>query len=239
LRSIEDGNAMSWSCDQIEAQLSDYLEASLPAEAQAQFAAHIASCSRCAPLAQRVGSMLRAIHALEPLPVPPQLIRSILERTSGAQTSSRAWRAWFGWTRWLLTPRFAYGALTVFLTLTVISQALGVRLHRPTLADLNPVNIYRAADRQAHLLYARSSKFVADLRVVYEIQSRLAPATTPAPPPDTAPSGGSKGNGHSKATPPTPQQDNRIAASPFPLTRVASILLIAPLRLAATTRSPR
>jgi TFIIF-interacting CTD phosphatase-like protein len=53
--------------------------------------------------------------------------------------------------------------------------------------------IARNADRQAHLVFARSAKFVSDLRVVYEIQTRLrqdnnelptsnedtVPATTP------------------------------------------------------------
>jgi len=35
------------------------------------------------------------------------------------------------------------------------------------------VNVYRNTDRQAHLAYARSTKYFSDLRVVYEIQSKL------------------------------------------------------------------
>ena len=42
-------------------------------------------------------------------------------------------------------------------------------------ADFNPISIARSANRTAHLIYARSVKFVNDLRVVYEIQSRLQP----------------------------------------------------------------
>jgi hypothetical protein len=46
-------------------------------------------------------------------------------------------------------------------------------LRKPKLADLRPAAIYQSADRQAHLVFARSVKYVSDLRVVYEIQSRL------------------------------------------------------------------
>ena len=88
----------------------------------------------------------------------------------------------------MLQPRFAYGALTVLVTLGVVSQALGIQWRTPTLADLNPVHLYRTADRKAHLVYATGSKFVGDLRVVYEIQSRLPPEPdTPPPKPPAAP----------------------------------------------------
>ncbi len=55
-----------------------------------------------------------------------------------------------------------------------------------------PARLYRNADRQAHLVYARGARYVNDLRVVYEIQSRLRPeGEIPAAPekaaPDSAP----------------------------------------------------
>jgi hypothetical protein len=65
----------------------------------------------------------------------------------------------------------------------------GVKPSKLKKADLSPANVLHSANRQAHLTYARSVKFVNDLRVVYEIQSKLqpepeaAPANTPAPSP--------------------------------------------------------
>jgi hypothetical protein len=41
------------------------------------------------------------------------------------------------------------------------------------LADLRPATIYRRADSSLHLAYGSTVKFVNDLRVVNEIQSRL------------------------------------------------------------------
>src|SRR5260370_8106880 len=61
------------------------------------------------------------------------------------------------------------GAATVIGLLT----ASGFSFRKPKMADLHPATIYRNADRQAHLMYAHSAKFVSDLRVVYEIQTRL------------------------------------------------------------------
>jgi hypothetical protein len=71
------------------------------------------------------------------------------------------------------TIRFAYGALSVAATLIALVTASGFNWNHPKMADLQPTAIYRNADRQVHLVYARSSKFVSDLRVVNEIQSRL------------------------------------------------------------------
>jgi Putative zinc-finger len=224
---------MNWTCEQIEAQLTEYLDGALPTEVETGFDAHVASCAHCAVLVQTVRGMVSAMHALEPLPVPPGLATKILEQTSGIDSAEKNWRSsWFGWTRFFIAPRFAYGVLTVFITIIVISQAFGMKMHRPTIADLSPVNMYRTVNRQAHLMYARSSKFVADLRVVYEIQSRLAPAneneSTPATPANSSPAGA----GHSDKNPDAPRHQNRTSVAPLPQTCVASALMFAQARSA-------
>jgi anti-sigma factor RsiW len=207
-------------------QLTEYLDGALPSEVQAGFDAHVASCPTCAPLVKSVRGMVTAMQGMEMLPVPPRLTTVILEKTSGvAAATPSSWRTWFGWTKFVIAPRFAYGVLTVFITLIVLSQALGPRVHRPTIADLSPVNLYRQANRQAHLLYARSSKFVADLRVVIEIQSRLSPGNE-AQPAQEAPASSSPANGgHSENDRGTPRHENRAASSPFRMTQVASALI--------------
>jgi anti-sigma factor RsiW len=224
---------MTWTCEQIEAQLTEYLDGALPTEVQSGFDAHVASCSRCAALVQTVRGMVSAMRALEPLPVPPGLTTRILEQTTGLAAAEKNWRsAWFGWTRFVFAPKFAYGVLTVFITMIVLSQALGMKMHRPTIADLSPVSIYRTVNRQAHLMYARSSKFVADLRVVYEIQSRLAPANENQPASASPSNGTPAGTGHSEKNPDAPRHQNRISTAQFPVTYVASALMFAPARSA-------
>jgi len=217
---------MNWNCEQIEARLSDYLEGALTPEEAALFVAHSNFCAQCRELVASVRGLIGAMHALEPVAAPVNLMPAILESTLGPRPTAGGWRAWFGWTRVLVQPRFAYGALTVLITLGVVSQALGIRWHMPTVADLSPVNLYRTADRQAHLAYAKGSKFVGDLRVVYEIRSLLPseqestpPKTSPAP--QTAP-------GQSKTPMNSPL--NRAASIENYFTRLACSVWIAPVR---------
>src|SRR5262245_16111936 len=196
---------MAWSCEQIEARLTDYIDRLLDADERSAFDRHISTCPRCAPLVQRVSRLVAELHRLEPLEVPPALIPAILEQTLGPRGKKAGWRALLDWLRPVWQPRFAYGAVSLLVTVAVLFQALGIEWRKPALADLNPVNIYRAADRRAHLIYARGVKFVTDLRVVYEIQSRVRPEAEPPPAPEPKP-----GPGQSEGPPAkSPRQLNR------------------------------
>jgi hypothetical protein len=73
----------------------------------------------------------------------------------------------------LATPKFAYGAGSVVATLFIVLSASGLSWRKPKLTDMNPSTVARNVNRQAHLKYAAAVKYVSDLRVVYEIQSRL------------------------------------------------------------------
>lgn len=169
---------MSWNCVQVEERLSDYLDNTLTESERAEFREHLDSCSRCAPLVAQVSYVTRNLAALELEPAPPLLLSKILDQTLGPR---KAKREWFSWIPVIWQPRFATGVVTVLATLLIIFHATGVRPSSLTLADFNPVNIVHSADRHAHLAFARSVKFVNDLRVVYEIQSRLQPAAGSAP----------------------------------------------------------
>jgi hypothetical protein len=109
------------------------------------------------------------LHKLEPVEPSPQLINSILTATQGPQT----WRNAKRWLRGLQSPRFVYSAVSVAATFIVLFTSLGFSWRKPKLADLAPATVFRKANSHAHLFYAHSVKFVSDLRVVYEIQSRM------------------------------------------------------------------
>jgi anti-sigma factor RsiW len=217
---------MNWNCEQIEASLSDYLEGALTPEEAAKFVAHSSSCAQCQELVASVRGLIGAMHALEPLAAPVNLMPAILNSTIGPRTSPGGWRAWFGWTRVIFKPRFAYGALTVLITVGVVSQALGIQWSMPTVADLNPISLYRNVDRKAHLAYAKGSKFVGDLRVVYEIKSRLEPSEDETP--QKAPAAAPSSPGQSK-TPVTSPLNHAESVENY-LTRLASGVWIAPVR---------
>jgi hypothetical protein len=164
---------MTWTCDLIEARLSDYLEGLLQEPERAAFEAHANSCADCAPLVASVRGLVGEMHAMEELEAPPRLVYSILDNTLGPRETVTGWQGFLNAIRGLATPKFAYGAASVMATLFIVLGASGFSLRKPKLADLRPAAIYQSADRGVHLVRARCVKYVSDLRVVYEIQSRL------------------------------------------------------------------
>ena len=198
---------MNWNCEQTEARLSDYLDGVLHPAEQAAFDLHVNACERCTPLVAGVSRVLGTLHTLAQVEPRPQLFDSILTATLGPQSWRRAKR----WLRGLRSPRFVYSAVSVAATFVVILTASGF-WKKPKLADLNPATIYRKTNSQAHLVYAQSAKFVSDLRVVYEIQTRLNendqnPATREQTTPKNSPD---KQPGHTDNTNPSaPKQQNR------------------------------
>lgn len=199
---------MTWTCEQTEARLSDYLDGLLEPAEQTAFDLHVNTCERCAPLVASVSHALSSLHKLEHLEPSPQLVNSILTATQGPQT----WRNAKRWLRNLQSPRFIYSAASVAATIVVLLTASGFSWRKPKLADLAPATIYRKADQQVHLRYAQTAKFVSDLRVVYEIQSRINeteqnPAMREETIPQTSPK---KDPGQTNNTSPSsPKQQNR------------------------------
>jgi anti-sigma factor RsiW len=203
---------MSWTCEQIEARLSDYLDGALGGTERTAFESHVGECERCAPLVAHVSQLLSSMHSMEQLDAPPRLVYSILDKTLGPRETATGWAAVLGWVRGMASMRFAYGALSVAGAFVILLSAVGFSWRKPKLADLQPTNIYRYADRQAHLVYGKTTKFVNDLRVVSEIQSRLRQdSDLQANPESVAPSSSpEKQPGRTDGSKPaTPRQQNR------------------------------
>jgi len=216
---------MNWTCEQTEARLSDYLDGLFQPAEQSAFNDHVNTCERCAPLVAAVARTLGSLYALEPVDAPAQLESAILTATLGAPN----WRNLRRWLKSLQSPRFVYSMASVAATIVVILAASGFSFRKPKLADLAPGTIYRKTNAQAHLVYAHSVKFVSDLRVVYEIQTRLSendqnPATREQSIPKNSPD---KQPGRTDNTNPSaPKQQNRadeigrnlrVLASEFPI----------------------
>ena len=203
---------MTWTCEQTEARVSEYLDGLLtPAERQ-EFESHSRACPNCVSLVANLSTLVTHLHSLEELETPPRLVYNILDATVGPRESVAGWRGFLESLRALAAPRFVYGAASVMATVLILATAAGFSWRKPRLADLKPATVFRNADRQAHLVYARSSKYVSDMRVVYEIQSRLRQdEAIPASPEETLPSSPSDKNpGRTDESQPSqPKQQNR------------------------------
>jgi hypothetical protein len=170
---------MDWNCTLTEERLSECLEGQLNTDDAAAFEIHARSCARCSELVARMGSLLGQMHAMEMVEEPEALQTKILDATLGPRPKKQGWRRWFAWTPAIWQPRFAIGMATVAACAVIIVQAGGVLPNKFHKANLNPGDVLRNVNRQAHLTYAQGVKFVNGLRVVYEIESRLQPQNPP------------------------------------------------------------
>jgi len=199
---------MTWTCEQTEARLSDYLDGLLQPAEQTAFDLHVNACERCTPLVASVSHVLGTLHTLEQVEPSPHLVNSVLTATLGLQS----WRNAKRWLRGFQSPRFVYGLVSVAATFIVILTASGFSWRKPKLSDLAPATIYRKTNNMAHVAYGRSAKFFSDMRVVYEIQSRLRQDNElPTAPASTAPQSSPNGQpGRTdKTNPSSPRQQNR------------------------------
>jgi anti-sigma factor RsiW len=201
---------MNWTCEQTEQLLTDYLDGLLPADEQRAFELHVSACERCTPLVSRVKLVVESLQTLPEITEPPRLVYRILDATLGPRESVGGWAALLAWLRGLTSPKFAYGLVSLAATFLMIVTVSGsINWKKPRLADLAPSNIYRNTNRQVHLAYARGTKYVSDLRVVYEIQSRLRqendlPTNRESAPESNPQPGRTDGSG-----PASPRQQNR------------------------------
>jgi len=171
---------MNWTCAQTEERLSDYLDNRLDPADVTDLNRHVDGCADCTRLIEQVGTAVQRMRSLAPVEVPPLLVNSILDQTIGPRPAKTGWRGWFAWADFIVQPKFAMGALTCAVTLIILGYAAGLSPSKIKKGDLAPSNVYRAANRQSHLTYGRALKYVNDLKVVYEIQSKLRPEESPA-----------------------------------------------------------
>jgi len=176
-------------CTQFEALLSEALDGTLSEPVLAGFRAHAAVCADCGPMlagAQAGMSWLKSLAEVEP---PRNLVRNILIATSGAEAAAPArqagptspWRDRLRqWTRPLapvfsavLQPRFALSLGMAFFSVTVLLNAAGLHLSSLRSADLRPSAIQENLTRTYNETTARAVKYYENIRLVYEIESRV------------------------------------------------------------------
>jgi len=140
-------------CSRIEQWLSDYMEASLPAEEADKVSKHLEGCQNCSALLQEMQSAIYCCHNYPSLELDPQSIERILLRTSGRpRTRSFKELLQLYIVRPLLTPKLAIGAtlatLFIILMLDLTLPKLSV-----TISSLSSTGIVQLMDRGAQQLY--------------------------------------------------------------------------------------
>jgi len=157
---------------EIENLVSDYLEGQLDTVRRAEVDSHLSGCAGCRELVADVQHSFELCRSAEPVEPAPWLMPRILRATLGERKPGLIERvtAWF---RLRAQVRALYTAAMTVFSLSVIANACGINLRNLKLEDLNPRTWAYQVDRNGHLLLGRAEKYYYDLKVVYEIESRL------------------------------------------------------------------
>lgn len=146
------------NCSNIEEQLSEYLESSLPATEMDQISEHLKTCPGCSMLLDEMRSIVASCRSFPTLEMDLNLIEKILLRTSG-RPRTRSFRELFSqfFIRPFLTPRFAVGAGLAALFLVLLMNLILPRVSL-TVSALSPSELFKLMDRGVQHLYGEGLK---------------------------------------------------------------------------------
>jgi hypothetical protein len=166
------------TCSELDILLVDYLDGTLSPGDARSVETHLESCSACAELARDARLAMAFMERAAEAEPPPQLLTRILHETAsgrhGRLGRPSGIRSWFDRALgWVLQPRLVMGmALTIF-SFSMMARCPGISPRQLRTSDMDPKKIWAALDDQAHRTCERSLKFYENIKVVYEIQSRL------------------------------------------------------------------
>ena len=168
------------NCSDVEILLTDYVDGGLDTRDRVYeklaLETHLEQCAACAAMARDAAATIAFLERVANVDTPPELINRILfEVNSGASrqvTKPSLWRRWFGqWLEPVFKPRFAMGMAMTVLSFGMMLRFTNVRQLTP--ADLDPVKVWVSAEDHVTRWWDRGVKYYQNLRVVFDIQSRL------------------------------------------------------------------
>jgi Putative zinc-finger len=200
--------ARTLNCEAWEAMLADALDGTLDARDAEAFATHSKGCAAgCAELLEEAKRGTEWLRFLRETPEAPEgLLEKILVGTSGLNETQQPLVAaggaaviphqpWLGVSVALLQRHVAESRILMTLAMAFFSIALtlnltGVRLNQLKLSDLSPSALAASVSHQYYTTSAHLTRYYLNLRIVYELESRVnemrrdnsTPATQPANP---------------------------------------------------------
>ena len=179
-------------CAEFEALLGEALDHTLSGQKLESFQSHARACMVCGPMLAEVDAGKRWLGTLTEVEPPPSLVHKILLATTRQESREAQNKPEHSWKHLLLgwltpftavarQPRFAMSFGMAFFSLSVTLSMAGVKVSDLRHVDLRPTAIRRTYYETA----GRMVKYYENIRLVYEIESRVREfkrATTPAQP---------------------------------------------------------
>jgi hypothetical protein len=163
-------------CTEFDALLADALDGTLTGGKMAEFDRHKNECATCSVMFAEAEAGLNWLETLNEVEPPRNMVHNILVATSGVAETAHAVETtkqplWDRIRTWvtphvapLFTPRFAMSCAMAFFSISMVMNVAGIRMK-----DLTPKGLTRTYyDNQARVV-----KYYENIRLVYEIESRV------------------------------------------------------------------
>jgi Putative zinc-finger len=169
-------------CPEVEALLAEALDGTLQGPKLAAFEAHAQDCASCRTMVADARAGMLWLTGLDEAEPPRNLVHNILAQTIGALPSEHAMPAprpegWFEKLKARLTPvfapvatpRFAMSFGMAFFSITMLLGVAGFHLSDLRRMDLSS----KAITKTYYATEARVIRYYENMRLVYEIESRV------------------------------------------------------------------
>ena len=212
------------NCTEFESILADYLDGTLSSEERAGIDQHARTCSACREFMAEVSGGLAVLSSIAEVEPPAELITRIAYQTPLGKTLEPFEReSWLSrqtrkWLMPVLQPRLAMGVAMTILSFTMLERCTGIQSQHIQAADLSPVRVWGGVEDRTMRVKDRVVKYYDNLKIVYEIESRLkdlqeqqdarAPKSSPAVPSRVTKSQ-KQGSGGSKTAKPQPASGSK------------------------------
>jgi hypothetical protein len=163
------------NCSDFEILLCDYIDGTLDAARKREFEIHLHECGACSELARdAMGAVAFMGRAAEATP-PPELLTKIAFAipSGGLRRKGGLKSALTGWLQPILQPRYVMGMAMTILSFSMLGRFAGIEVRQLKPSDLNPTRVWTAFDDRVHRAWERGVKYYENLKLVYEVQSRL------------------------------------------------------------------
>ena len=185
------------NCADLEILLCDYVDGTLRGDAKSAFEQHLAECAECSELARDAAGAAAFIERAAVVEAPPELVTRILFEITDGPSRSQVRPSWykriFGkWLEPVLEPRFSMGLAMTILSFVMLGRLSGIEVRQLKPSDLDPVKVWAATEDRVSRVWDRTMKYYENLRVVFEIQTRLREWTDQADSSNTQPDANKK-----------------------------------------------
>jgi hypothetical protein len=167
------------TCADFELLLSDYVDGNVTGEQRLAFEAHAERCTECSELRRDVSLAVSFVARAAEVTPPPELItRIVYHAPRGRIRDDAEYRGFFSrtfsqWLQPMLQPRVAMGMAMTILSFAMLGRCTGFRVQEIKPSDLNPKLVWNGLEDKAYRSWDRTVKYYENLRVVYEIETRL------------------------------------------------------------------